>query len=148
MELAKIRNLTDEELKRQETISAEQLFRIRFQVALGQNDGVKKLRQLRKEIAQVKTVARERELGIHTEVGEEKQTAPKTAPKAAKTSETAAAVEAKPATAKKTHVPAKAKAKKVKSKAGSAAMAKSGKAKKAAAGAAKKKTGKKKGASK
>jgi large subunit ribosomal protein L29 len=147
MELAKIRNLTDEELKRQETISAEQLFRIRFQVALGQNDGVKKLRQLRKEIAQVKTVARERELGIHTEVGEEKQTAPK----AAKAHETAAAAEAKPATVKKTHAPAKsktAKAKKVKSKAGSAAKAKTGKTKKAAAGAAKKKTGKKKGASK
>ena len=64
MELAKIRNLTDEELKRQETISAEQLFRIRFQVALGQNDGVKKLRELRKEIAQIKTVAKERELGV------------------------------------------------------------------------------------
>ena len=148
MELAKIRNLSDEELKRQETISAEQLFRIRFQVALGQNDGVKKLRQLRKEIAQVKTVARERELGIHIEAGEEKQAAPKTAPKAAKANETAAAVDAKPATAKKTHAPAKAKAKKVKSKSGSAAKAKSGKTKKAAAGAAKKKTGKKKGASK
>src|SRR3984885_1658702 len=147
MELAKIRNLTDEELKRQETISAEQLFRIRFQVALGQNDGVKKLRQLRKEIAQVKTVARERELGIHTEVGEEKHAAPK----AAKANETAAAAEAKPATVKKTHAPAKAKtakAKKVKSKAGSAAKSKTGKTKKAAAGAAKKKTGKKKGASK
>jgi large subunit ribosomal protein L29 len=147
MELAKIRNLTDEELKRQETISAEQLFRIRFQVALGQNDGVKKLRQLRKEIAQVKTVARERELGIHTEVGEEKQTVPK----AVKANETAAAVEAKPATVKKTHAPAKAKTaknKKIKSKTGSAAKAKTGKTKKAASGAAKKKTGKKKGASK
>ena len=65
MELTKIRNLSDEELKHQEKTSAEQLFRIRFQVALGQNDGVKKLRQLRKEIAQIKTVARERELGIH-----------------------------------------------------------------------------------
>jgi large subunit ribosomal protein L29 len=151
MELAKIRNLTDEELKRQETISAEQLFRIRFQVALGQNDGVKKLRQLRKEIAQVKTVARERELGIHTEVGEEKHTARAVKHKAAKASDSAEAVEAKPATHKKTHAPAKAKtakAKKVKSKAGSAAKAKTGKTKKAAAGAAKKKTGKKKGASK
>ncbi len=48
----------------QEKTSAEQLFRLRFQVSLGQNDGVKKLRQLRKEIAQIKTVARERELGI------------------------------------------------------------------------------------
>ncbi len=151
MELAKIRNLTDEELKRQETISAEQLFRIRFQVALGQNDGVKKLRQLRKEIAQVKTVARERELGIHTEVGEEKQTAPAAKLRTAKDNEAGSAVEAKPAKAKKTHVPAKdrtAKGKKVRPKAGSAAKAKSGKTKKAAAGAAKKKTGKKKGASK
>ena len=64
MELEKIRNLSDEELARQEKTAAEQLFRLRFQVSLGQNDGVKKLHQLRKEIAQIKTVARERELGI------------------------------------------------------------------------------------
>jgi large subunit ribosomal protein L29 len=63
MELAKIRTLSDEELRHQEKTTAEQLFRLRFQVSLGQNDGVKKLRQLRKEIAQIKTVARERELG-------------------------------------------------------------------------------------
>ncbi len=67
MELQKIRNLSDDELKHQEKTAAEQLFRLRFQVALGQNDGVKKLRQLRKEIAQIKTVARERELGIRGE---------------------------------------------------------------------------------
>jgi large subunit ribosomal protein L29 len=64
MELAKIRSLSDDELLHQEKTSAEQLFRLRFQVSLGQNDGVKKLRQLRKEIAQIKTVTRERELGI------------------------------------------------------------------------------------
>ena len=63
MELDKIRNLSDAELAHQVKTSAEQLFRLRFQVAMGQNDGVKKLRQLRKEIAQIKTVARERELG-------------------------------------------------------------------------------------
>ncbi|MGC1460998.1 MAG: 50S ribosomal protein L29 [Terracidiphilus sp.] len=63
MELAKIRSLSDEELEHHEKTTAEQLFRLRFQVSLGQNDGVKKLRQLRKEIAQIKTVARERELG-------------------------------------------------------------------------------------
>jgi large subunit ribosomal protein L29 len=56
--------LSDEELAHQEKTAAEQLFRLRFQVSLGQNDGVKKLRQLRKEIAQIKTVAKERELGI------------------------------------------------------------------------------------
>ncbi|MGA2729151.1 MAG: 50S ribosomal protein L29 [Terracidiphilus sp.] len=64
MELEKIRNLSDDELQHHERTSAEQLFRLRFQVSLGQNDGVKKLRQLRKEIAQTKTVARERELGV------------------------------------------------------------------------------------
>ena len=64
MELAKIRNLSDDELVHQEKTTSEQLFRLRFQVSMGQNDGVKKLRQLRKEIAQIKTVAKERELGI------------------------------------------------------------------------------------
>ena len=74
MELAKIRSLSDEELAHQEKTAAEQLFRLRFQVSLGQNDGVKKLRALRKEIAQIKTVAREREL----EPGTEASTAAKT----------------------------------------------------------------------
>jgi large subunit ribosomal protein L29 len=64
MELEKIRNLSDEELAHQEKTTSEQLFRLRFQVSMGQNDGVKKLRQMRKEIAQIKTVAREREMGI------------------------------------------------------------------------------------
>jgi len=64
MELNKIRSLSDDELAHQEKTSAEQLFRLRFQVSMGQNDGVKKLRQLRKEIAQIKTVARERSQGI------------------------------------------------------------------------------------
>jgi large subunit ribosomal protein L29 len=65
MELNKIRNLSDAELAHQQRVTAEQLFRLRFQVALGQNDGVKKIRLLRREIAQIKTVARERELGIN-----------------------------------------------------------------------------------
>jgi large subunit ribosomal protein L29 len=96
MELAKIRSLSDEELLHQEKTSGEQLFRLRFQVSMGQNDGVKKLRQLRKEIAQIKTVSRERELGVRgathelvstLPAGEEKKTAKKTAKSAtAKTS--------------------------------------------------------------
>ncbi len=64
MELNKIRSLSDDELTAHEKTSAEQLFRLRFQVSMGQNDGVKKLRELRKEIAQIKTVARERALGV------------------------------------------------------------------------------------
>ncbi len=67
METSKIRNWSDDELKTQETQFSEQLFRIRFQAKLGQNEGVQKLRQLRKDIARIKTVAKERELGIRGE---------------------------------------------------------------------------------
>lgn len=81
MELQKIRSLSEEELQHHERTTAEQLFRLRFQVALGQNDGVKKLRQLRKEIAQIKTVERERELGVNAELN---QAAPSTETKARK----------------------------------------------------------------
>ena len=93
MELAKIRSLSDDELQHHEKTSGEQLFRLRFQVSMGQNDGVKKLRQLRKEIAQIKTVARERELGVRgathelvstLPAGEEKKTAKTSAKKTAK----------------------------------------------------------------
>ena len=65
MELEKIRNLGDHELAVEEKKAAEQLFRLRFQLTLGQTDAVKKVRLLRKEIARFKTVARERDLGLH-----------------------------------------------------------------------------------
>src|ERR1700728_333260 len=65
METEKLRNLNDEELARQEKQSAEQLFRLRFQMKLGQNEGVKKLRDLRKDVARIKTMAGERAWGLH-----------------------------------------------------------------------------------
>jgi large subunit ribosomal protein L29 len=65
METGKIRNLSDGELLEQERQAAEQLFRLRFQMKLGQNEGVKKARELRKDVARLKTVARERQLGLH-----------------------------------------------------------------------------------
>jgi large subunit ribosomal protein L29 len=65
MELEKIRNLTDEELISQQTKSAEQLFRLRFQKSLGNNEGIKKLRGLKLDIARAKTIARERTLASH-----------------------------------------------------------------------------------
>jgi len=62
MELDKIRNLTDEELTSQQTKSAEQLFRLRFQKSLGNNEGIKKLRVLKLDIARIQTIAHERTL--------------------------------------------------------------------------------------
>ena len=76
-----LRELTEQELVKKMNDAKDELFRLRFQVALGQNDGVKKLRQLRKEIAQIKTVERERALGIN---GELNQVAPATEKKARK----------------------------------------------------------------
>lgn len=119
MELTKIRSLSDDELLHQEKTSAEQLFRLRFQVSMGQHDGVKKLRELRKEIAQIKTVARERELGVRgakhelvstLPAGEEKKPARKTT----KTAKKAKSATAKPRPKKsaKTSRSAKAGAKK------------------------------------
>ncbi len=62
MELEKIRNLTDEELTSQRNKAAEQLFRLRFQKSLGNQEGIKKLRVLKLDIARAKTVVRERSL--------------------------------------------------------------------------------------
>jgi large subunit ribosomal protein L29 len=86
MELEKIRNLSDGELVTEEKKAAEQLFRLRFQMKLGQNEGVKKLRELRKDVARIKTIARERELGLHGEKPQAESIAPKPATKAKKTS--------------------------------------------------------------
>jgi large subunit ribosomal protein L29 len=60
MKAEKVRNLTDEELRHQETEMSDQLFKLRFQLKMGQTESLKKLRGLRKDIARVKTVARER----------------------------------------------------------------------------------------
>jgi len=62
MEAEKIRNLTDAELQHQERELSDQLFRLKFQMRMGQTESLKKIRGLRKDIARVKTVARQREL--------------------------------------------------------------------------------------
>ncbi|CAN5695187.1 hypothetical protein BH10ACI4_BH10ACI4_20420 [soil metagenome] len=60
MELEKIRNLSDEELIKQQATAGEQLFRIRFQKSLGNTEGLKKLRTLKLDIARIQTVTRQR----------------------------------------------------------------------------------------
>lgn len=58
----KIRNTTDAELTHQERDLQDQLFRLKFQLSMGQTESLKKIRQLRKDIARVKTIKRERAL--------------------------------------------------------------------------------------
>ena len=62
-------NTTDVELKHQERELHDQLFRLKFQLSMGQTESLKKIRELRKDIARVKTIARQRELSA---VGEKK----------------------------------------------------------------------------
>jgi large subunit ribosomal protein L29 len=111
MELEKIRNLRVEELRHEEQQAAEQLFRLRFQLRLGQTEGVKKLRGLKKDIARIKTIARERELGLNTALHAQSTEAAAEKPKkAAKRAKKAAPKKAaKKASAKKSTKKAVAK---------------------------------------
>jgi large subunit ribosomal protein L29 len=61
MDAEKIRNLTDAELKHQEGELNDQLFRLKFQLSMGQTESLKKIRGLKKDIARVKTIARQRQ---------------------------------------------------------------------------------------
>jgi large subunit ribosomal protein L29 len=81
MEMDKIVNLDAEELALASHQAAEQIFRLRFQLSMGQSDGLKKLRELKKDIARFRTVERQRELGIAAPAAEAK---PKRAKKPAK----------------------------------------------------------------
>ena len=63
----KVRNLTDEELRHQERDLNDQLFKLKFQLNMGQTESLKKIRGLRKDIARVKTIVREREVVNKTE---------------------------------------------------------------------------------
>ncbi len=58
----KIRELSSDELQHQERDLAEQIFRLRFALATGQAEGLKRLREARRDLARVKTMLREREL--------------------------------------------------------------------------------------
>ena len=62
MEIDKIRNMSDDELKSEEAKAAEQLFRIRFAKSLGKQEGVGKIKSLRLDIARFKTIAKQRSL--------------------------------------------------------------------------------------
>jgi large subunit ribosomal protein L29 len=98
MELDKIRNLGPHELKHEEQQASEQLFRLRFQMRLGQTEGVKKLRGLKKDVARIKTITRERELGLNAALHGSAEGQTEAAPKKAKKK---AAVKRTKATSKK-----------------------------------------------
>src|ERR1051326_2369240 len=64
MDVEKLRNLTDAELLHQQRELNDQLFRLKFQLKMGQTESLNKIRGLRKDVARIHTVIREKQLGI------------------------------------------------------------------------------------
>ena len=61
MDAEKLRQLDKTELTKQMGEMGEQIFRLRFQLSMGQSDGLKKYRGLRKDRARIMTILREKE---------------------------------------------------------------------------------------
>lgn len=58
-----LRDMTDVELNQKLADSKSELFNLRFQLATGQLENPLRIRNVRKDIARVKTIIREREIG-------------------------------------------------------------------------------------
>lgn len=62
MKPQEIREMATEELVRKARDLKQELFNLRFQLATGQLDNVMRIREVKRNIARVKTILREREL--------------------------------------------------------------------------------------
>jgi large subunit ribosomal protein L29 len=61
MKVAEVRDLAVDELRQREKEMDDQLFRLRIQKSMGQVEAAQKLKVLRRDLARVKTVLREKE---------------------------------------------------------------------------------------
>jgi large subunit ribosomal protein L29 len=61
MKVAEFRDLTADELRQREKDMDDQLFRLRIQKSMGQIEAAGKLKGVRRDLARVKTVLREKE---------------------------------------------------------------------------------------
>lgn len=64
MKAADVRNYTDEELKKLLEEKKKQLMDLRFQHAMGQLRNTAQIKEVRRDIARIRTILRERELGV------------------------------------------------------------------------------------
>ena len=67
MKTKEIRNLSDRDLQKQLEQSKSELFNLRFQLATGQLENPMMIGLVKKDIARIKTIIRERELNIGKE---------------------------------------------------------------------------------
>ncbi len=63
MKAQEIRNLADVDLEKKLSDLKDELFNLRFQMTTGQLDNVTRIREVKRSIARVKTIQRQRELG-------------------------------------------------------------------------------------
>ena len=61
-EVDKLRGLTDDDLHAEAARLKESLFRLNFKLALGEVDAIKKMREEKKSLARLRTIARQREM--------------------------------------------------------------------------------------
>ena len=61
MKVSEIRELTLDELSQRERDSAEELFNLKFQLATGQLENKMRIRHMKKELARIKTIMREKQ---------------------------------------------------------------------------------------
>ena len=61
----RLRTFSDHELEERLNHVSESLFNLRFRLSSGQVDDPKRIRKYRKAIARIRTVQRERQLGIN-----------------------------------------------------------------------------------
>ncbi|MEK7353463.1 MAG: 50S ribosomal protein L29 [Chloroflexota bacterium] len=64
MKVEEIRGLSSEELAKQEEAARKELFELRFRLATRQLVNHRQIREVKKTIARLSTILRERELGI------------------------------------------------------------------------------------
>lgn len=69
MKVQEIRNLSDRDLEKKLSDLKEELFNLRFQLATGQLDNVMRIREVKRSIARIKTIQRQRELGKRAQEG-------------------------------------------------------------------------------
>lgn len=67
MKTKEIRQLSSEELIKKANELKNELFNLRFRLATGQLDNPSSIKSVKKDIARVKTILRERELGMGKE---------------------------------------------------------------------------------
>lgn len=67
---SELRDLPVDEIERKLAETKEELFNLRFQNATGQLDNYKRIGDLKKDVARIKTILRQIEIAEHDEPGE------------------------------------------------------------------------------